>query len=237
MHEQRRLARRRWAFERRRRDGDNDPTAVESVEDVSQREGARLRVELVTAFHQARRGVRMEVGAERDDQDVRIERAGVGHDTFLGRIDRADGRGHEAHAGLDQVAVVVPDRGRRLAAEHHVELREPEDKAVTLVDEHDVGVAVQTGREAAGHFQSAEPGTQYHDPRHPVTPSVPRHQRRVAASVPHVDEHDAPTVSSFTGSRVRRSAGLPAADGQLGRRADEPGARANAGHRWPATPG
>ena len=86
--EQRGLARRRRALERRRRDPDDHPSAGEVGEHVAQRERAGVGVELVAALDQAGRRRRVEVGAERDHQDVGLERAGVGLDP-LGRAGRS----------------------------------------------------------------------------------------------------------------------------------------------------
>ena len=74
------------------------------------------RVELVAALDQARRRLGVQIGAERDDEDVGVERAGVGLDALGVGIDRADRRLHELHAGLDEVAVGVAHLlGRALA--------------------------------------------------------------------------------------------------------------------------
>ncbi len=107
VHQQRGLARRGRALERRRGDADDHPAAVEVGQHVAQRERAGDGVELVAALDQAGRGRRVEVGAERDDEDVGVERPGVGLDALGDRVDRPDGRLDEPHAGLDEVAVGV----------------------------------------------------------------------------------------------------------------------------------
>ena len=56
---------------------------------VAQRVGAGDRVELVAAFDQTRRRRDVVVGAKRDDEDVRVEGAGVGHDAPGRRVDGA----------------------------------------------------------------------------------------------------------------------------------------------------
>ena len=88
MHQQRGLARRRRALERRRGDADDHPAAVEVGEHVAQGEGAGHRVELVAALDQAGRGLGVQVGAERDHQHVGVEGPGVGLDPLGGGVDR-----------------------------------------------------------------------------------------------------------------------------------------------------
>jgi hypothetical protein len=66
------------AFERRGRHADEHPAARETFQDVACREGIGDRVELVPAFDKSGGGRRVEVGTQRDHQDVRVERAGVG---------------------------------------------------------------------------------------------------------------------------------------------------------------
>ena len=75
-----------------------------SAEHVAQRERAGDRVELVAALDEPGRRRRVEVGAERDDEDVGVERAGVGLDALGGRVDRADRRLHERTPGLTMSA-------------------------------------------------------------------------------------------------------------------------------------
>ena len=97
VQQQRRLARRRRALERRRDHPDDHPAAVEVRQRVAQRERAGDGVELVAGFDQARGRRRIEIGAQRDHEDVRVERPGVGLDPLGVRIDRPD-------AGLDERA-------------------------------------------------------------------------------------------------------------------------------------
>ena len=58
-------------------------------------------------------------------------------------IDRGDRLLQEAHAGLGDVAVREADGLRCRPAEHHVELRVPEDERVVLVDQGDVDLVAQ----------------------------------------------------------------------------------------------
>ena len=116
VHQQRGLARRRRALERRRRHADDHPAAVEVGQHVAQRERAGHRVELVAALDQPGRGRRVEVGAERDDQDVGVERRRR-RSRPAWRPGRSTDRGlHEAHARLDEVAVRVEHRRRPRSA-------------------------------------------------------------------------------------------------------------------------
>ena len=112
MHQQRGLARRGRALERRRGHSHDHTTAPETRKHVTQRECSLDRIELVAAFEQSRRRRRIEVGAERDHQHVGVERPRIGFDPPRRGVDRAHGRLHEAHTGLDEVAVRVAHRRR-----------------------------------------------------------------------------------------------------------------------------
>ena len=105
VHQQRGLARRGRALERRRRDRHDDATAVEVRQHVAQRERAGHRVELVAPFDQTGCRGGIEIGAERDDEDVGVEATRVGVDVLRHRIDRRHGRLHETHARLHDVGV------------------------------------------------------------------------------------------------------------------------------------
>ena len=116
MHQERGLARRRRALERRRRDRDDHPATVETFQHVAEREGTRHRVELVAPFDQSRRRRRVQIGTEGDHQDVGVEGSGVGLDAFGDGIDRPHRRLDEPHPGLDEIAVGVVDRRRERLA-------------------------------------------------------------------------------------------------------------------------
>ena len=93
VHQQRRLARCRRALERRgghRRRSPGRPS--KPLEHVARREGAGHRVELVAALDQPGRRLGVEVGAQGDDEDVGVERPGVGLDASRDRVDGADRR-------------------------------------------------------------------------------------------------------------------------------------------------
>ena len=91
VHQQGGLAGRRRALERRRRDADDDSSALEPVEHVARSERRRRRCRTRARPRRARESRRVEVGTERDDEDVGVERAVVGLDP-LGRRDRSPDR-------------------------------------------------------------------------------------------------------------------------------------------------
>ena len=116
--------------------------------------GAAHGVELVAPLGEPRRGVQVVIGAERHDQDVGLVNTAVGgHAPRLG-IDRGDRLLQEAHAGLCDVAVCEADRVWRRPAEHHVELRVPEDERVVLVDQGYVDVVAERLRQHGRELES-----------------------------------------------------------------------------------
>ena len=68
----------------------------------------------------------------------------------------------ELHVGLRNVAVVQPHVIERFASEHHVELREPEDERVVLVDEGHAYVVGELLGEASRQLEATESGSEYH---------------------------------------------------------------------------
>ena len=156
MQQQRGLARRRRALERRPADADDRAALRERGQHLAQPLGAGDGVELVAALGESRRGVQVVVGAERHDQDVGLVDAAVGgHAPRLG-IDRGDRLLQEAHAGLGDVAVREADRVGRRPAEHHVELRVPEDEGVVLVDQGHVDVVAERLRQHGRELETSE---------------------------------------------------------------------------------
>ena len=131
------------------------------------REGSFLGVEVVAPVEEPRRRFGLQVGSERHDEHVRIERAGIGLDTFRARVDHADSRLHELHSRLDEVAVGVTDLFRTRPPEHHVEFREPEDKVLALVDQDDIDVGSELVGQPGRQLQSAESRTEHRNSRHP----------------------------------------------------------------------
>ncbi len=167
VHQQRRLARSGRALERGGGHAHDHPTSGEVGQHLAQGEGAGHRVELVPRLDQSRRGRRVEIGAEGDDQDVAVERAGVGFDPAAGRVDGTDRRLHEANPRLHQIAVGVQHGFGDRPAEHHVELREAEHEALALVDQHHLSRVAELVRQPGGQLESAEAGTE-HDDLHDV---------------------------------------------------------------------
>jgi hypothetical protein len=160
VHQQGRLAGSGRAFERRRGDPDDDPAALEVGQDPAQGEGARLGVELVAPLDQPRRGLGVDVGAQRDHQDVAGERTGVRLHLPGRRVDGGHLRLHELHAGLGELPVGMVHGGVRRATEHDVELREPEHEPVTLVDQHDVDPVAELLGQPGGELEAPEPGAE-----------------------------------------------------------------------------
>ena len=111
-------------------------------------------------FDETRSGIGTQVGAQRDDHDVGVERARIGLDAARRWIDRSDRGLHEAHAGLHQVCVGMGHCIGDRPAEHHVELREAEDEAVRLVDEHDLRVVADRFGQGRRELQPTETGAE-----------------------------------------------------------------------------
>ncbi len=128
----------RRALEGRRGDADDGGAFLEGRQHVAQRESARDGVELMAALDQPGGVLRMQVGAERHDQDIGLESPMVGHHPPGERIDGLHRRLQEAHAGLEDRAVWVTHVWRHLPSEHHIQFREAEDERVALVDEQDI---------------------------------------------------------------------------------------------------
>ena len=74
------FARRRWALVGRVADSDDRPSAREVGQEPGQTFGAGDRVELVARLGESGRGIEVVVGAECDDQDVRLVDTNVGRD-------------------------------------------------------------------------------------------------------------------------------------------------------------
>lgn len=126
----------------------------------------------MSAFGQPRRGPDIVLGAEHDDEDVGVVGRPAGHDAPGGGVERRDEFLPEDDPPLGEGAVREVDRLGRGPAEHHVELRVPEDEAVVLVDDRDLGLAAEPLGEARGDLESAESGAYDHD-LHGALPSGP----------------------------------------------------------------
>ena len=145
----------------------------ERRQDLGQPLRTGLGVELVAALGEAGRGIHVVVGPQRDDEHVGLVHARVrGHPLRLG-VDRGDRLLEHAHAGLGDVAVLEADRFRRLAPEHHVELREAEDERVGLVDQRHLDLVGDRLGEHGAQLQAAEPRSKDdHALAHPATLSL-----------------------------------------------------------------
>ena len=177
---QRGLARRRRALERRPATPTIARPFVNVGQHVAQPLGAGHGVELVAALGEPGRRVQVVVGAERDDQDVGLVRAGVRRHAPRFRVDRRDRLLQETHPGLTMSRRAAA-RPRASAAEHHVELREAEDERVALVDQGELDVVAERFRQ---HVASSSP------PK-----PAPRTTTRVGT-----DERNASSASGPTGS-------------------------------------
>jgi hypothetical protein len=163
VHQQRRLVRRRRAFERDTEDGDQEVAAGERRQPPAQPLRAGHRVELEAVVDEAGRAGRVVVGAESDDEDVGVVAARVGGDVARSRVDRRDPFPAELDARQGDVAVGEPDLVGGMPTEEHVQLREAEDEPVVLVDQRDANGARCRLRQPGGELESAEPGTKDHD--------------------------------------------------------------------------
>ena len=92
------------------------------------------RIDLERLADDVRRRLGLQLGA------CPPAKALVGLDALCSGIDRPHRRLDELHARPDEVTVGMPDRQWQGAPEKDVQLGEPEDEAVTLVDQHDVEV-------------------------------------------------------------------------------------------------
>jgi hypothetical protein len=157
------LERRRRALERLPEHGDDDLSALEGIQSVAHPLGATERVVLEPALDEARRGAHVVVGAEGDDEEVRLVRAGIGGDPPGRGVDAGDGLTPELDAVLGDVLVGQAHSVRRLPAEHDLQLGEAEEERITAVDQRDadgVGVAL---RKSCGELETAESGAQDED--------------------------------------------------------------------------
>ena len=114
-------------------------------------------------FNQSRGRTGIEISAEGDDQHLTLERPRVGLDAACLRVDCPDGGLHEAHARLGQITIGVAYLRGGSAPEHDIELGEPEDEPVGLVDQDDLEIFTELRREFGRQFEPAKPGTQHHD--------------------------------------------------------------------------
>ena len=161
VQQQRALARRGRALERRAADADDGAAARENAGSTSaQPLGAGDRVELVRRRRaRAWRRSRSRRRARRRGSRPRSVPASVVTRSRSG-VDRRDRLPHEAHAGLGDVAVRQPHRVERRPPEHHVELRVAEDEGVVLVDQRHVDVVAERLGEHGRELEPAEAGAE-----------------------------------------------------------------------------
>ncbi len=203
MQQQGRLAGSGRALERLPGHADDGRAPLEAREHVAQCEGCGHRVELVAAFHQPGSGCRIEVGAERHHQHVRLERSIVSHHAPGSRVDGPHRGLEKPHARFDDVPVGMTDVGRPPPSEHHVEFREAEDEGIALVDEHDVDRFAEGVRKNRRQLQAAEAGAQHHH--------MFRHGRSIAVSA-----RARASISAPSGGSGWTTRGCPPAGAELG---------------------
>ena len=78
-------------------------------------------------------------------------------------IDRGDRLLQKAHPGLGEVAIREANGLHRRPAEHHVELRVPEDERIVLVDQGHVDVFAERLRQGRCELEPPEAGSENHD--------------------------------------------------------------------------
>jgi len=127
--------------------------------------GAADGVELAPALCEPGRCVEVVVGAEGDDEDVRLVDSSVGRHPPRLWIDRGDRLAQEADTGLGEVGIRQANLAWRLAPEHHVELRVAEDEGVVLVDERNAGVAAERFGQESRELETAEARAQNDETR------------------------------------------------------------------------
>ncbi len=146
------------------------PTIARPLENVGSTSANSLRagdgVELVSGLGEPRRGVQVVVGAERNDQDIRLVDAGVGGHAARFGVDRRDRLLEEPHARLHDLAVREANGIECRPPEHDVELRVAEHERVALVDQRDRDVVAERFRERARELETSEARSQNHDTLH-----------------------------------------------------------------------
>ena len=164
MHQQGRLARRGEALERGGGHAHDYPPAAKARQDVAHRERALGGVELVSGLDQPGGRRRIEISAQRHDDDVAGKRAHVGVDAPGLRVDRADGGLDHPQSWLVDGPVGVKHLGGPPLAEHDVEFGEPEHEAVGLVHQDDVRVLAQRRGQRRRQFQAAKARPEHQNP-------------------------------------------------------------------------
>ena len=112
----------------------------------------------MATLDKARSGPEIVVRAQRNDHDVRGVCVLVRHHAAGVGIDCCDQLLLKLDPGLCDVRVVRADLLPALLPEHDLELRKAEDKSVALVDEGDVHLRPESGREPSRQLKAAEAG-------------------------------------------------------------------------------
>ncbi len=164
VQEKRGLARSRRTLERLPADADDRVASLETLQHVAhgQRAGnacrTRARLQPAPAWPRSRNRRR----ARRRARRRRTFRDPVTTRLAAGSIDRIVDCTNRT-PGFTMSRYGMADGGRRLVAEHHVELRETEDEHVALVDEHDVDAIAKGVRKNRRQLQSAEACPKHHN--------------------------------------------------------------------------
>src|SRR5205814_3778954 len=169
------------------------------------------------------------VGAERDDEMVRLVLTSVGGDAPGLRVDGRHRFTCEPHAGLRERAVrqaqVVDNR-----PEKNIELRVAEEERVALLDQRHSGFVAECVGQHRRELETAEACTEYDGPW--------RHGGLIMTHVLNLVAAAAPPGSAGPGPRQGCVRGWPPCPQSLGRRHE--GRAAVAGPRgtaaWPAQP-
>ena len=156
MQEKRRLAWGRRTLERLPADADDRMAALETRQHVAHRQCARQRCRTRARL---RRGPALPQGrsprqAPRREHPPRTFR--LGHHAFGSGVEAIESSTARNGRQVDDLPVRMTDGGRRLVAEHDIELREPKDKHVAFVDEHDVDAITEGVRKNGRQLESAE---------------------------------------------------------------------------------
>ncbi len=184
VEQERSLARRRWALERRIADADDRVALRERGEQLGEPGGSRHGVKFVAALREPGRAVEVVVRAERHDQEVGRVHSCAGRHASPHGIDCGDRLLQEAHSGLRDVPIGEADRVERGSPEHHVELRVPEHERVALVDQRDVGVVSERLRQRRGELETSEARPENDNPgAHPGDVSRGRPPLRSARAI------------------------------------------------------
>ena len=134
----------------------------ERGEHLTQPRRARHGVEL-GGTRQTRRGIKIVVGAERDDQEIRLVGSAIGRHALGDGIDQRDRFLEQTHAGLHEILIRQSHRVERRAPEHHVELRVAEGKGVAFVDQRHIDAIAERLREHGAEFEPTEASSENED--------------------------------------------------------------------------